>query len=65
VICLACRARGVRLFASALCDGCAEQLSLETLRRLTLRDGEARNRLFQLLSAIRRDVPLDAIEVAA
>jgi hypothetical protein len=39
------------------------------MRHLRLREArdktQARNRLFQLLSALRRDVPLDAIEVAA
>lgn len=62
-ICLGCGER--RLVEHYLCRACWRQLPVETRRRLWLRDAEARNRLFQLFSAIRRDVPLERIEVGA
>ena len=50
-----------------LCKTCWYQLP--PLTRVRLRESgdkeKARDRLFQLLSALRRDVPLDEIEVAA
>lgn len=62
-ICLACGER--RLVEHYLCRGCWFQLPVETRRRLWRRDAGARDRLFQLFSAIRRGVPLARIAVGA
>jgi hypothetical protein len=48
-----------------LCRECWFQLPPATRARLRQRDREARNRLFQLYSAIHRGVPLADIQVAA
>jgi len=48
-----------------LCTTCWRALPRETQRRLYLHDPDARNRLFQLYSALRRGTPLEKIEVAA
>lgn len=65
MICLACRTSGVKLYVSAVCAGCWFELPNETRRRLDLADGESRNRLFQLMSALRREVALSEITVSA
>ncbi len=62
--CLACGAKGFTLNAE-LCDGCWLALPAETRRRLRLLDADARNRRFQLLSALRRGVVLAEITVSA
>lgn len=48
-----------------LCRVCWNALPAETQARLYLDDADARNRLFQLLSAIRRGVALGDIAVSA
>ena len=63
-ICLGCGARE-RADRQYLCKGCWFALPPITRTRLRQRDAEARNRLFQMMSAIRRGVPLASIQVAA
>jgi predicted amidophosphoribosyltransferase len=62
-ICAACSNR--RKEEHYLCRGCWFRLPPETCRRLRLTDHEARHRLFQLMSAIRRGVALEDITVSA
>ncbi len=54
-----------KLSGHYLCPACWRELPRETQRRLYLHDADARNRLFQLYSALRRGVALEKIEVAA
>jgi hypothetical protein len=61
--CLACRIRPASEFD--LCRECLFQLPSITRARLRQRDHDVQNRLFQLLSALHRRVPLGRIEVAA
>jgi predicted amidophosphoribosyltransferase len=61
-ICLGCR-KNPRKSTHYLCSSCWSELPLETQCRLTLRDHDARHRLFQLFSAIRRGVALGEIYV--
>jgi hypothetical protein len=63
-MCLACGAQERRI-GQYVCPGCWAVLPVETRRRLYRKDADARNRLFQLLSALRRGVALGAIKVSA
>jgi hypothetical protein len=63
--CLACH-RGPATFVDAtLCASCWNGLSAQTRARLRQRDHDVQARVFQLLSAIRRAVPLARIEITA
>lgn len=62
-ICLGCGER-MRDESRYLCRLCWFMLPDETRRRLRRRDAAARERLFQLFSAMRRRVPLAQIQVS-
>ena len=62
-VCLGCRFNP-RKSTHYLCATCWRQLPEESRDRLLLHDPDARHRLFQLFSAIRRGVPLDEIQVS-
>ncbi len=47
------------------CGACWRRLPVATRERLCLADAGRRNRLFQLMSAMRRRVPLEQVEVSA
>jgi hypothetical protein len=64
LICLGCGQR-VHVRHLHLCPECLSQLPQETRERLERKDVAAQGRLFQLLSAIHRGVPLTKIQVAA
>ncbi len=63
-VCFGCGA-AVRKTNHYLCAGCWARLPEQTRRRLYLRDPQARARVVQLYSALRRAVPLEQIEVSA
>lgn len=64
LICLGCGALA-HVRHVYLCPDCYGQLPPDTRDRLTRPDAERSGRIFQLLSALRRDVPLGKIQVAA